>query len=328
MSVTPSQSDLKLSIVIPAFNERESLERLLPEIDDALRAASDGPLAVGLTEVIVVDDGSSDGTFGYLEDQIEAGNFDFHLRAFRLRRNRGKSAALKVGLRSSRGATVALMDADLQDNPSDLASMVEASRRTGGLIVGWKKIRKDPISKRFPSKVFNRIVSRVSGVNLHDHNCGFKAGPGVLFRGIPMYGELHRFIPCLAWYAGFPVEEMVVEHRAREFGTSKFGLERFARGIADLLTVSFINRYSKRPNHAFAGVSIIAFLLGFSIFSYLFFVKIAWGQPIDGRPLFDVGMLLLLASLILLCFGFVLEALLRHTGGDSWVESLDVVDER
>lgn len=327
MSIGSNLEDVSLSVVIPAFNERESLQVLLREIDEVIRGDNVRGGVVGTTEVIVVDDGSNDGTFNFLKQADQDYKFTFKLRVFRLRRNSGKSTALKIGLRNTLGSTVALMDADLQDNPADLISMVETSRQNGSLVVGWKKVRRDPLSKRIPSKIFNSIVSGLSGVSLHDHNCGFKVGPGVLFRAIPMYGELHRFIPCLAAHAGYPVDEVVVAHRARRFGKSKFGFERFIRGLADLLTVAFINRYSNRPNHAFTGLSIASFFVGSIIFAYLFAAKLFWNLPIDGRPLFDIGMLLLLSSLILTCFGFVLEVLLRHTSGRSWVEGLEVVEE-
>ncbi|MDR3183152.1 MAG: glycosyltransferase family 2 protein [Planctomycetaceae bacterium] len=239
---------MQLSIVIPVFNEAESLRQLHSEIANV---AAENHYDL---EIIFVDDGSSDDGWRVIT-QIAEG--DERVKAVRFRRNFGKAAALQAGFNAANGEFILTMDADLQDNPREIPDFLRLMDTGLVVVSGWKKLRHDPIHKVFPSRCFNEMVSWLTGVKLHDHNCGMKCYRREIFDNVKLYGEMHRFIPVLAAAKGFKTGEKVVEHRARQFGHSKYGFSRFVKGFLDLLTVWFLTRYSQRPLHLFGTVGLI-----------------------------------------------------------------------
>ena len=242
-----------LSLIVPVFNERESLRPLFAEIDEATK-----PLGLML-EVWFIDDGSTDGSW----ETIRELSADPRVHGLRFRRNFGKSAALAAGFTRATGATAMTLDADLQDDPHEIPRFLAAIASGLDVVSGWKQIRHDPWHKVFPSRVFNRLVSAVTGVSLHDHNCGFKAYRAEVVREVRLYGELHRFVPVLAAAEGFKVGELAIHHRSRKFGRSKFGARRFLKGFLDLLTVRLLTAFGHRPGHLFGTVALLLGGFGF-----------------------------------------------------------------
>jgi glycosyltransferase involved in cell wall biosynthesis len=283
-AVVTSLQKPAVSIIVPGLNEAESLPILAAQIKEALPETA--------YELIFVDDGSTDATWAVIE-QLNAS--DTAVRGVRLRANFGKAMALTAGFDGARADVVVMMDADLQDDPADLPRMLE--KIAGGLdvVVGWKVERHDPLNRRIFSKVFNKTVGIVTGVHLHDMNCGFKAYRREVLDSIPIYGDLFRFIPVLASWQGFKIGEMPVNHRSRQFGRSRYGLERILRGFFDLLSVSFLTRYSRKPMHLFGLVGLFFSLLGVAICGYLAVLWFA-GQGIGDRPLLLLGVLLILVG--------------------------------
>ena len=288
-----------ISIVIPLHNEERSVALLYEELQAALE-----PLAEEW-EAVFVDDGSVDGSFAALT-RLHDGNEN--VRVVRLRRNFGKAAALAAGFGQARGETVVTIDADLQDDPAEIPRLLVKLEEGFDLVSGWKTRRRDPLRRRVLSRIFNWVTGRVSGLRLHDMNCGLKAYRAEVVRGMPLYGELHRFIPVLAQYRGFRVAELPVNHRPREHGRSRYGVERYVRGFLDLLTVSFIGRYRHRPLHLFGGLGLILGLLGVAILVYLTVVK-ALGHAIGERPLLTLGVLLVVVGLQFFSLGLISEML-------------------
>jgi len=288
-----------ISIVIPLHNEERSVALLYEELQAALE-----PLAQEW-EAVFVDDGSGDGSFAALT-RLHDGNEN--VRVVRLRRNFGKAAALAAGFGQARGETVVTIDADLQDDPAEIPRLLVKLEEGFDLVSGWKTRRRDPLRRRVLSRIFNWVTGRVSGLRLHDMNCGLKAYRAEVVRGMPLYGELHRFIPVLAQYRGFRVAELPVNHRPREHGRSRYGVERYVRGFLDLLTVSFIGRYRHRPLHLFGGLGLILGLLGVAILVYLTVVK-ALGHAIGERPLLTLGVLLVVVGLQFFSLGLISEML-------------------
>ena len=288
-----------ISIVIPLHNEERSIALLYEELQAALE-----PLAQEW-EAVFVDDGSVDGSFAALT-RLHDGNEN--VRVVRLRRNFGKAAALAAGFGQARGETVVTIDADLQDDPAEIPHLLVKLEEGFDLVSGWKTRRRDPLRRRVLSRIFNWVTGRVSGLRLHDMNCGLKAYRAEVVRGMPLYGELHRFIPVLAQYRGFRVAELPVNHRPREHGRSRYGVERYVRGFLDLLTVSFIGRYRHRPLHLFGGLGLILGLLGVAILVYLTVVK-ALGHAIGERPLLTLGVLLVVVGLQFFSLGLISEML-------------------
>jgi len=288
-----------ISIVIPLHNEERSVALLYEELQAALE-----PLAQEW-EAVFVDDGSVDGSFAALT-RLHDGNEN--VRVVRLRRNFGKAAALAAGFGQARGETVVTIDADLQDDPAEIPRLLVKLEEGFDLVSGWKTRRRDPLRRRVLSRIFNWVTGRVSGLRLHDMNCGLKAYRAEVVRGMPLYGELHRFIPVLAQYRGFRVAELPVNHRPREHGRSRYGVERYVRGFLDLLTVSFIGRYRHRPLHLFGGLGLILGLLGVAILVYLTVVK-ALGHAIGERPLLTLGVLLVVVVLQFFSLGLISEML-------------------
>lgn len=242
-----------LTMVIPVYNEEDSLPVLIAEIAAAVAQLGKR------WEVVFVDDGSTDGSWNTIEKLARQYP---EVRGLRFRRNFGKAAALQAGFAVSRGGIVFTLDADLQDDPHEIGRFLEALQAGKDVVSGWKQVRHDPWHKVFPSRVFNKMVSLLTGVHLHDHNCGFKAYRADVVREVRLYGELHRFVPVLAAAKGFRVGELVVHHRPRQFGYSKFGVNRFLKGFLDLLSVAFITQYGRRPMHLLGGIGIVGITLG------------------------------------------------------------------
>ncbi len=286
-----------ISVVVPVCNEEASVEPL----HDELRAALD-PLDREW-EVLFVDDGSTDGTFAALT-RLHAS--EPAVRIVRLRRNFGKATALAAGFAEAAGDVVVTIDGDGQDEPAEIGRLLAKLDEGFDLVSGWKTRRRDPWRRRAVSRVFNAVTGRVSGLRLHDLNCGLKAYRAEVLRGLRLYGELHRFIPVLAHYRGFRVAELPVSHRPREHGRSRYGMERYLRGFFDLLTVTFMGRYRYRPLHLFGGVGLALGLVGFLLLAYLTVVKLM-GHAIGQRPLLTLGVLLVVVGIQLFSLGLVGE---------------------
>jgi glycosyltransferase involved in cell wall biosynthesis len=291
-----------LSVVVPIRNEERSVALLYDELAAAL-----DPLGEPW-EVVFVDDGSTDGSFAALT-RLHAGAAN--VRVVRLRRNFGKAAALMAGFDQSQGDTIVTIDGDLQDDPSEIPRLLAKLDEGFDLVTGWKTRRRDPLTRRVLSRIFNAVTSRFSGVRLHDMNCGLKAYRADVVRGLRIYGELHRFVPVLAHYRGYRIAELPVNHRPREHGRSRYGPERYLRGFLDLLTVSFIGRYRHRPLHLFGGLGLALGAIGLGILVYLTILKLD-GHAIGGRPLLTLGVLLVVVGLQFFSLGLISEMITSH----------------
>ena len=287
-----------LSLVIPVYNEAESLGPLVDEIDEGL-AAHEGPY-----EIVFVDDGSGDRSFEVMQGLVEKRD---DVRVVRLRRNFGKATALSHGFAAARGDIIVTMDGDRQDDPAEIAGLMAPLSRGYDLVSGWKQRRQDPLNKTLPSRFFNWTVRTASGIPLHDFNCGLKAYRRDVTETISVYGELHRYIPVVAAQAGFRVTEVKVNHRRRTAGRSKYGWRRYMRGYLDLLTVLFLGRYQHRPQHLFGGLGTLLAVIGVIIELYLTVEKLVFGEPIGQRPLLLLGALLIIVGIQLLSLGLVGE---------------------
>ena len=291
-----------ISVVVPVHNEERSVALLYDELGSALE-----PLEMQW-ETIFVDDGSTDGTFAALTRLHSSTD---NVRVVRLRRNFGKAAALRAGFDQARGETVVTIDGDLQDDPAEIPRLLAKLEEGFDLVSGWKTRRRDPLTRRVLSRIFNRVTGAFSGVHLHDMNCGLKAYRAEVVHGLRLYGELHRFIPVLAHYRGFRIAELPVNHRPREHGRSRYGVERYLRGFLDLLTVSFIGRYRHRPLHLFGGLGLILGAFGTAILVYLTVLKIL-GNAIGHRPLLLLGVLLVVIGMQFFSLGLISEMITSH----------------
>jgi len=291
-----------ISVVIPVHNEERSVALLLDELGSALE-----PLG-GPWEAVFVDDGSDDGTFSALTRLHAAAD---NVRVVRLRRNFGKAAALQAGFEAAEGDVVVTIDGDLQDDPTEIPRLLAKLEEGFDLVSGWKTRRRDPWSRRIPSKIFNVVTGRMSGLRLHDLNCGLKAYRAEVLAGLRIYGELHRFIPVLAHYRGFRVAELPVNHRPREHGRSRYGMERYLRGFLDLLTVTFMGRYRHRPLHLFGGLGLVLGAAGSLVLVYMVALKLD-GQAIGHRPLLTLGVLLVVVGMQFLSLGLLSELITSH----------------
>lgn len=298
----------RISILVPAYNEAESLGALADGIFAAF--AVNGLV---LHEIIVVDDGSTDDTWNETRRLAEF-RPELRLRGYRLRRNFGKAAALDLGFSVASGDVVVTMDADLQDDPKEILSMVAKLDAGYDLVSGWKKRRNDPLEKTLPSRLFNATVSHFTKLKLHDFNCGLKAYRLPVVKQLRLYGELHRFIPALAHAQGFRVTEIAVTHHARKFGTSKYGWRRYMRGFLDLLTVVATTQYLARPAHLFGGTGVALGVSGFATLTYLTIQWLLGHGPIGNRPLLMFGVLCMFTGVQLVCFGLLAELLVNRVG--------------
>jgi glycosyltransferase involved in cell wall biosynthesis len=286
-----------ISVVVPLLNEEHSLEMLYEEISRTLESQAQA------FEVIFVDDGSTDGSMAVLS---ELSARTTNVVVVRLRRNFGKAAALQAGFLEAQGDVIVTIDADLQDDPAEIPQLLAKLDEGFDLVSGWKTRRNDPWTRRLFSRMFNRTTALISGVRLHDVNCGLKAYRAEVLSGMRLYGELHRFIPVLAAYSGFRVAEIPVNHRARQFGRSRYGSERYLRGFFDLLSVTFMGRYRHRPLHLFGGLGMLMGAVGFVVLLYLTVLKI-WGHSIGQRPLLTLGVLLVVVGIQLVSLGLLSE---------------------
>lgn len=299
------QAPVSLSIVVPVYNESESInplyERLTAELNHLEQSY----------EIVFVDDGSSDGSFARLKALHER---DPHVRVVRFRRNFGKTPALVSGFDVARGEILITMDADLQDDPAEIPQFLAKLAEGYDLVSGWKHPRLDPLTKTFPSRVFNAMVSATTGVKLHDINCGFKAYRRELIADLTLYGELHRFIPVLAHRRGFRVTEIPVQHHPRQFGKSKYGAKRFLHGFLDLIMVLFLMTYLRTPLRLFGTLGLLSTLIGFFVDLYVVLDRaLPFGshQPIHDRPLLFVGILFLIFGVSFILTGLQSE-MIRH----------------
>lgn len=292
---------LQLSVILPAYNESANLKELVPDLLGILASFSEA------FEVLVVDDGSTDGTADLIRD---LGRSDPSVRLIRLRRNRGKSAALKVGLERARGDIIVLMDADGQDDPKEMPRLLEALESGLDLVTGRRAIRNDRVAKRLPSKLYNAVTSRLSGVSGSDQNSGYKAMRRDVAESLDLYGELHRYIPVLAHWQGFCIGEVDVVHHPRRHGTSKFGRSRFWRGLLDLITVKFLTTYTLRPFHLFGGLGVVLGLAGGALLAWMGVLKLA-GHDIGTRPALLTGVLLVVLAVQFFSFGLLAELLVH-----------------
>ncbi len=288
-----------LSLIVPVFDEEESI----PELVDRIRAVCDG---AGFTfEAFLIDDGSKDDSWEVIETMSER---DPRFAGIRFRRNYGKSAALSIGFQKARGRYVITMDADLQDDPAEIPGLIALLETGYDLVSGWKKTRRDPISKKIPSRFFNFVTRTITRIPLHDFNCGLKAYRREVVKHVQVYGELHRYIPALAKWEGYErITEKVVQHHARKFGRTKFGLERYLRGFLDLLSVFFMTRFAVRPMHFFGSLGTLAFIGGFIISLWISIDKIFFGNPIGDRPMLLFGVMMILVGIQMFSVGLIGE---------------------
>ncbi|MER3416286.1 MAG: glycosyltransferase [Gemmataceae bacterium] len=311
-----------ISIVLPACNEADNVPLLYRELEQVVRQH-------GLeVEIIFVDDGSTDGTWQAIR---ELATQDDRVRGIRLRRNFGKAAALSAGFRLCRGDIICTLDADLQDDPAEIPRFLVELHKGFDVVNGWKKIRRDPWHKVWPSRIFNWLVSRVTGVRLHDHNCGMKCYRAEVVRELRLYGELHRFIPVLADARGFKVGELEIHHRPRRFGQSKYGVRRFVKGFLDLLTVKFLTGFGGRPQHLLGTIGLVSFALGFLGLIYLAVVWVLrlWYPdeyaPLHTRPLLVYSAAALLLGAQMMSIGFLAELITAYLGREE--EGYSIAEE-
>ncbi len=292
---------MQISIVVPLFNEEESLPELAAWIDRVMKANNFS------YEVIMVDDGSKDKSWQVIET-LAAQNPS--IKGVKFRVNYGKSAALNTAFQLAKGDVVITMDADLQDSPDEVPALYNMITEEGyDLVSGWKQKRFDPITKTVPTKIYNAAARAMSGIYLHDFNCGLKAYKNEVVKSVEVYGEMHRYIPILAKKAGFSkIGEKVVQHQSRKFGVTKFGMERFLYGFLDLLSVSFMTRFAKRPMHLFGGLGVLSFFLGSVIVIYLTIAKFAFEvYRMTERPIFYIGLISIIVGVQLFVAGFLGE---------------------
>ena len=291
------RKDPDLTIIIPVLDEDESI----PELVDRIRSVCDG---AGFSfNVWFVDDGSNDDSWDVIETMHER---DARFAGLKLRRNYGKSAALALGFERADGKYVVTMDGDLQDDPAEIPGLIALLETGYDLVSGWKKKRHDPFTKTVPSRFFNFVTRRITGIPLHDFNCGLKAYRREVVKSVRLHGELHRYIPLLAAWRGYTrITEKVVQHHSRKHGRTKFGLERYLRGFLDLLTVSFMTRFASRPMHFFGSLGTLAFIGGILISLWISYDKMIHGNPIGDRPLLLLGVMLILVGVQMFSVGLI-----------------------
>lgn len=297
--IPPEMQNLGLSVVIPVYNEVDSIRLLYEQLGNVLQGTGKS------YEVIFIDDGSTDGSFDQLETLATT---NAHVKAIQFRRNFGKASALTAGFREADGDVIVTMDADLQDDPAELPRFLdELEAGPYDLVSGWKYPRRDPVTKRLPSRLFNWLTSRLSGISLHDFNCGFKAYRRDVVQEIVIYGELYRYIPVMAYWKGYRVGEIKIRHHSRRFGRSKYGASRLLRGFFDLVTVLFLTRYVRRPLHLFGLAGLFSFFTGLGISAYLTVLWFVGDRPIGNRPLLTLGVLLIIIGVQFFTLGLIAE---------------------
>ena len=303
---------MDVSLVVPLLNEEESLPELCSWIEKVC-------VENGLTyEIVLIDDGSTDNSWNIIES-LSAKNH--HVKGLRFQRNYGKSAALNEGFKMVQGDVVITMDADMQDSPDEIPALRKMIiEQNFDLVSGWKQTRHDPLSKTIPSKFFNGVTARVSKIKLHDFNCGLKAYKLKVVKTIEVYGEMHRYIPLIAKWAGYKkIGDKVVEHRPRKYGKSKFGLERFVNGFLDLASIMFVGKFGKRPMHFFGTWGTISFLFGSLVFIYLTISKFFFDKSgMTQRPLFFFAILAMIIGTQLFLTGFIAELITRNAPGRNY----------
>ena len=298
---------MNLSIIIPLFNEEESL----PELEAWIRRVMEENKFT--YEIVMVDDGSTDQSWAVVEQLTQKNPY---VKGVKFQRNYGKSAAMYIGFKTAQGDVVITMDADLQDSPDEIPELYRMIKEEGyDLVSGWKKKRHDPLSKRIPSKLYNAVTRKISGINLNDFNCGLKAYRLPVVKSIEVFGDMHRYTPLLAKWSGFRnIGEKVVEHRARKYGYSKFGISRLLTGFLDLLSVTFVGKFGKKPMHLLGTLGTLFFIAGFFMLAYLSFEKVVNKEyGITTRPLFYFGILMLIIGTQLFVTGFLAELLVRNS---------------
>ena len=291
-----------ITVVIPLLNEEESLKELSQKLATVLEGINCS------YEVIFIDDGSTDKSFEKIKE-ICSSNSRF--KCIKFRKNYGKSAALSAGFKAAKGSYVITMDADLQDDPNEIPDLIKTLQSGYDLVSGWKKIRYDPFIKRNTSKIFNYVTSKLSGIRLHDFNCGIKGYKKDVVKSLKVYGEMHRYLPALAHLSGFKVTEKIVKHHPRKFGKTKFGASRFVNGFLDVITVVFTNKYIKKPLHLFGMLGLLSFLSGFLITLYLTYIKFFGGASISNRPLFLIGILFIIIGVQFISLGLIAEMITK-----------------
>ncbi|MEY4658770.1 MAG: hypothetical protein RJB36_536 [Bacteroidota bacterium] len=301
--------EIHVSIVIPLYNEAESLPELHRWIQGVMKENA------FRYEVIFVDDGSKDGSWEIIE---ELRRHDAQVKGIKFQRNYGKSAALHVGFQKAVGKVVITMDADLQDSPDEIPALYDMIiNQDFDVVSGWKKKRHDPISKTIPTKLYNWAARRITGIYLHDFNCGLKAYKNAVVKSIEVYGDMHRYIPALAKYAGFTkIGEKIVQHQARKYGVTKFGLNRFLNGPLDLMTVAFMGKFGKKPMHFFGAWGMLMFVLGFSLFLYMGVDKVFFNtsaQRLAERSEFFVALVAMIIGIQFFLAGFIAELMGRNS---------------
>jgi len=297
----------KISIVIPLYNEEESLHPLTTEIKKVMSTIA------SQYEVLLVDDGSTDSSLKKIK---EICRIDRRFKYISFRKNYGKSAALQLGFKEVNGDAIITMDADLQDDPKEIPNLLQKLDEGFDLCSGWKRKRQDPFIKKMSSRFFNFVTRVITGIKIHDFNCGLKAYRKDVAKSINVHGELHRYMPVLAKWQGFSITESVVKHYPRRYGETKFGISRFFKGFIDLITVTFSTRYINRPLHFFGFFGAVAFLAGFAVLGYL---TVLWlqGQPLSNRPMIFLGMLLIIVGVQLFSIGLLGEMLVHNTSDDT-----------
>lgn len=298
---------IQISVIVPAYNEDESLPELCDWISKVMNAHQ------FTYEIILIDDGSSDNTWEVIRSLSLQNSY---IKGISFNRNYGKSAALQTGFRAAKGEVVITMDADMQDSPDEIPELYKMIKEQNyDLVSGWKKKRFDPLSKTIPTKIFNGVTRKISGIQLHDFNCGLKAYKLKVVKNIEVYGEMHRYIPVIAKWAGFKkIGEKVVEHRARKYGVTKFGLERFIFGFLDLLSITFVGKFHKSPMHFFGTLGTLSFMVGFFIATWLIGEKVylSWFANVKSRnvteqPLFFLSLTAIIVGFQMFLTGFLGE---------------------
>jgi glycosyltransferase involved in cell wall biosynthesis len=313
--VTEIDSKVKVSIVIPVYNEEQSINILYRKIENVFKKIQSG------YEIIYIDDGSTDFSFQKMED---ISRIDRHIKIIKFRKNFGKSTALSAAFSCVRGSIIITMDGDLQDDPDEIPNFISKIEEGYDLVSGWKYPRNDPFTKTIPSLIFNKLTCLFTGVDLHDFNCGFKAYKRVVIKNIKLYGEMHRYIPALADWNGFKITEIKIKHHPRSSGKSKYGFSRLLKGLLDLITVKFLTNYASRPLHVFGVPGIISFLVGIIIGIYLVMLKYLENAQLSERPLLLLSILLIVIGFQFISMGLLAEMIafrnVRDQNIDQFIE--------